>query len=418
MTDTAPTRTLDARQLSLVVVFLTVVIDLLGFGMVLPLLPVYGKELTAGLSGMTANLVLGLLMVCYSLLQLIFDPFWSRVSDYLGRRPILVLGLASTWHSLAWLFVARIVGGIMGGTVPTAQAYIADITPPEQRAHGMALIGAAFGLGLTFGPLLGAVALLAAGSSKLSPWPGYLAAGLSMTALGLALVWLKESLHHRASIRQARKHMNLRELREALRVPSIGMLMIAMFICVFGFAAVEGTLSLVLSFFLKVDKENYKILLAFACVGFVQTIVQGGLVRWMATFTSEGMLSMIGAVLSIVGYLALALAAVPQTGGTILVVVAASIVVSGLGFLYPSINALLSRRSDPDKQGGILGIGGALGTLGRIAGIPLALVLMRLGQPVPYWVSAGLMMAVLVLVTVALRAGRDFVVLEKAAAGV
>ncbi|MGD9647226.1 MAG: MFS transporter, partial [Pirellulales bacterium] len=154
----------------LLVIFLTVFIDLLGFGMVLPLLPIYGKMFSHDTTGK----VPGLLLASFSAAQFLFAPIWGRLSDRFGRRPILVIGLggsvfsytvfglAATSQSLLWLFIARIGAGICGATIPTAQAYIADMTTVENRTKGMALIGAAFGLGFTFGPLLGAVALWSA----------------------------------------------------------------------------------------------------------------------------------------------------------------------------------------------------------------------------------------------------------------
>ncbi|NQT38905.1 MAG: MFS transporter, partial [Planctomycetes bacterium] len=157
-----------SRRTALLLVFATVCIDLLGFGLVLPLLPIYGRELTVGFSPESKGWILGLLMSCFSVMQFLFAPFWGRFSDRLGRRPVLLVslagstffyalfGLASQWHSLAWMFVARIGAGIACASIPTAQAYIADVTPPEKRTHGMALIGAAFGLGFTLGPLIGA----------------------------------------------------------------------------------------------------------------------------------------------------------------------------------------------------------------------------------------------------------------------
>src|SRR5690606_25880633 len=157
---------------SLLVIFLTVAIDLLGFGIVLPMLPIYARQFTVDESGWQ----LGLLMASYSAMQFLFAPF----------------GLGTVWQSLAWLFVSRIGAGIAGATIPTAQAYIADTTTLETRAKGMALIGMAFGIGLTFGPLLG---FLTVGSSAddPGPWPGFAAAGLSAIALLMAIFWLPES---------------------------------------------------------------------------------------------------------------------------------------------------------------------------------------------------------------------------------
>jgi MFS family permease len=152
---------------SLLVLFLTVFVDLLGFGMVMPLLAIYADQFALDASGWS----IGLLMASFSLMQFIFAPVWGMISDRIGRRPILMLGLAgsvvfygifawASWvSSLTWLFVSRIGAGICGATIPTTQAYIADTTTPEKRSHGMALIGMAMGFGFTFGPLLGFLAL-------------------------------------------------------------------------------------------------------------------------------------------------------------------------------------------------------------------------------------------------------------------
>src|SRR6478735_9372210 len=166
---------------SLLVIFLTVFIDLLGFGMVLPLLPIYAKSFGVKEAGWE----IGLLMSSFSAMTFIFAPLWGRASDRIGRRPVLIVGLigsvgfyflfgvATVFQSMFLLFVARIGAGIAGATIPAAQAYIADVTSLQNRAKGMALIGAAFGLGFTFGPLLGAAALISSSDVGTSPWPGY-----------------------------------------------------------------------------------------------------------------------------------------------------------------------------------------------------------------------------------------------------
>src|SRR4029079_10816907 len=188
---------------SLAVIFLTVFIDLLGFGMVLPLLPVYAKSFGVDEHGWE----IALLMSSFSAMTFLFSPLWGRLSDRIGRRPVLIVGLigsvgfyllfriATLFQSMTLLFIARIGAGIAGATIPAAQAYIADITSLQNRAKGMALIGAAFALGFTFGPLLGAAALLFSTDVSVSPWPGYAAALLSGIALVLAITLLPESLH-------------------------------------------------------------------------------------------------------------------------------------------------------------------------------------------------------------------------------
>ena len=236
---------------ALFLIFATVCIDLLGFGLVLPLLPIYGRELTASMSPNTAGMTLGLLMSCYTMMQFVFAPIWGRLSDRFGRRPILLLsltgstvfyflfGLASVWRSLVWMFVARIGAGIAGATIPTAQAYIADVTTPEKRARGMALIGAAFGLGFTLGPLVGAAAIFISHDVGVSPWPGFAAAGLSAMALTFAIFKLPESLN-KEKAPEERRHFDLRSLVEAVSVPSIAILLVVVFLSVFALANFEG----------------------------------------------------------------------------------------------------------------------------------------------------------------------------------
>ena len=171
------------RKASLLVIFLTVFVDLLGFGMVLPLLPVYADQFAVDEHGWQ----LGLLMASFSAMQFLFAPVWGRLSDRIGRRPVLMIGLAGSVvfyllfasatlrRSMSMLFVSRIGAGMAGATIPTAQAYIADSTEPQHRSKGMALIGMAFGLGFTFGPLLGFLAAPTRDAEP-GPWPGYAAA--------------------------------------------------------------------------------------------------------------------------------------------------------------------------------------------------------------------------------------------------
>jgi MFS family permease len=410
----------SASKASLTVVFMTVVVDLLGFGLVLPLIPVYAKELMTDFSDAQMAWTLGLLMTCYSIMQLVFAPFWGRVSDRVGRRPILILslagstffyglfGLATMWGSLTWMFVSRAAGGIAGATIPTAQAYIADITPMEKRTRGMALIGVAFGLGFTFGPLLGALALMGETSAGVSPWPGFTAAGFSLAALTVAVFKLSESLDPKTAT-PTRTHLDIKSLWEALAVPSIVALLAVLFLCNFGFANFEATLSLVLSSFLGVEKGGREILLAFAYIGVVQAVVQAFIVRRMAVYASEGTLCFVGMLLAILGYFGLALTADPQTGGALGLMVAASIVVAGLGFVYPSLQSLISRRSDPAKQGGVLGLGGSLNSLARITGIIVAMRVHTFrGPTAPFWAATGLMLLALFLIAIAVRSGEDW----------
>src|SRR5688572_27867261 len=303
---------------SLLVIFLTVFIDLLGFGMVLPLLPIYGqqfaREFHLAETSDDVGLLVGLLMSVFSLMQFLFAPLWGRLSDRIGRRPVLMVGLAgsvgfyalfgiaSQWESLLVLFVARIGAGIAGATIPVAQAYIADTTTLETRAKGMALIGAAFGLGFTLGPLL-AWAAMTFGASEhaiaTSPWPGYVAAFLSGVSLLLAIVLLPESLTV-ASHHAHHSFFDTRALRDALTTATIPALLVTSFISVVSFGSFETTLSLLLKE--EFDFALHQVPLYFAFIGLVLTFAQGFLVRRLAGRVPEMRMAGCGAFVTILGF--------------------------------------------------------------------------------------------------------------------
>ncbi len=422
------------RRGSLFVIFLTVFIDLLGFGMVLPLLPIYAKllpemrEMTAG----RQELTVGLLMSSFSAMQFLFAPLWGRLSDRIGRRPVLMVGLAGSvmfytlfglaaqWGSLTWLFVARIGAGLAGATISTTQAYIADSTTLEGRSKGMALIGAAFGLGFTFGPALGALSLWLSGEESLSPWPGYLAAGLSMIALMMAVFRLPESLPP-GGARSEHKLLDWRALSDAISMPSVALLILASFVSIFAFANFESTLSRLLLY--KADaaqqvQENgahhfpAQLLLVFCYIGLVLSFAQGFLVRRLAGKISDERLTTLGATVSIVGFGLLALASyqvhIPSLLGAL------TVAIVGFAMVTPSLNALISRRSDPARQGGILGLNQSAGALARIVGPVTGFSLLGWahdrpwGHTLPYWAATVLMCVGAALIAVAVRGGKDF----------
>ena len=401
------------RRGSLLVIFLTVFIDLLGFGMVLPLLPIYGEQFDA------SPMTLGLLMASFSAMQFLFAPLWGRLSDRIGRRPVLLLGLAGSvvfytmfgvatvYESLAGLFIARIGAGIAGATISTAQAYIADSTSLENRAKGMALIGAAFGLGFTFGPLLGSLAL-PQNSQQPGPGPGYLAAALSAGAFALALFKLPESLDR--SVARAAKHwLDVPAFVRAMQTPSIGPLLVALFICILSFANFETTLSLLLKGQTEAAPFDFSLKevgWTFAYIGITLTFAQGVLVRRMAGRVSEGHLATAGALLDIAGFLML-LHAIDAADHNWLMV-ALAVIVIGFAFMMPSLNSLISRRSDPAQQGGILGVTQSVSSLARILGPMLGIPLHGIAIGLPYWLATGLMAVGLALVIVAARGGRDY----------
>jgi MFS transporter, DHA1 family, tetracycline resistance protein len=414
------------RRGSLLVIFLTVFIDLLGFAMVLPLLPLYGEQFHA------SDATLGLLMASFSAMQFVFAPLWGRLSDRIGRRPVLLLGLggsvvfytlfgvATVMESLPGLFLTRIGAGIAGATISTAQAYIADTTSLQNRTKGMALIGAAFGLGFTFGPLLGAFALPTEGQSP-GPGPGYLAAGLSAVAFALAVFLLPESLDRSHAPHKERNWLDMTALSRAIRTPSIGPLLLALFICILAFANFETTLSVLLKPRGKMDGSAanvaaeaarqfhftyQEVLYTFAYIGLMLTFAQGFLVRRLSGRVSEGVLASTGTIIEIFGFLTM-LHAISHDQKTLLFV-AMGIVVIGFAFMMPSLNSLISRRSDPADQGGVLGVSQSISALARILGPMIGLPLHGISPGLPYWVATGLMGLGLILVIFAARGGRDY----------
>jgi DHA1 family tetracycline resistance protein-like MFS transporter len=420
------------KKASLFVIFLAVFIDLLGFGMVLPLLPLYAKEFAAVLNidvdSPRMGLLLGTLMASFSAMQFLFAPLWGRLSDRIGRRPVLLIGLggsaifyalfglATVWKSIVWLFIARIGAGIAGATISTAHAYIADVTTKETRAKGMALVGAAFGLGFTFGPLLGYFAL-EGDAAVPGPGPGYAAAALSASAFLLAYFKLGESLRPDHAAHSKRGWLNLSALGDALATPSIAALLLTSFLCVFAFANFESTLSLLVKDEHGAFRYTYReVLLIFAFVGFVLTLAQGGLVRRLSGRLSEGTMATIGAIAEVAGFIWLATSLASPSLTTLLA--ALSVIVVGFAFITPSLNALISRRSDPAKQGGILGLAQSVSSLARILGPMAGLPLYTSPElasrysvtrgSTPFWVAAGLMCAGAILITIATRSGKDY----------
>lgn len=394
--------------------FLCVFIDLLGFGIVLPLLPVYGEQLSADETGLTV----GLLMSSFSAMQFFCSPLWGRLSDRIGRRPVLLIGLtgsvvfyalfgvATVARSLTLLFISRIGAGVAGATISTAQAYIADTTSSQDRASGMALIGAAFGMGFTFGPLFGMLALLGGTKEGLSPWPGYAAAGLSGVALLVACFKLPESLH-RDSHTASRKLLDLAALGEALTIPSIAGLLLASFVCVFSFSNFEATLSLLVKEATGPFRLDFShLFLVFAYIGVVLSIAQGVIVRRLSKRVPEGTLAATGAVIEVGGFILLVEAS--RMGSLGMLMGALTVVVSGFAFVTPSLNSLISRRSDPARQGSILGLNQSISALARILGPLAGIPLFFSHHTFPLWLAAGLMSFGLVLVITAARRGRDW----------
>jgi MFS family permease len=362
---------------------------------------------------------LGLLMASFSAMQFIFSPIWGRVSDHVGRRPILILGLAGSTVSyavfglasslsptarlagltpLTWLFITRIGAGIGGATISTAQAYIADVTSPLERARGMALIGAAFGIGFTFGPLVGAACVSSVPGGPPSPAAGYVASVLSGLALLSAIFLLPESRQPSSEPSRGGWFL-LSNMKAAIARPSIGLILASMFFTTFAFAQFETTLALLTKELGLADQKNFFV---FAYIGLILTLAQGILVRRLVPTLGEFRLSLIGTALMVVGLLGVAGAALEQSRPILYGVIPVCVV--GFAMVTPSLQSLLSRRSDASEQGGILGVGQGVTAVARILGPVVGISLFAKAATLPYWGGAAVMAFSVVLVS-ALRTG-------------
>lgn len=374
-----------ATRRTLPLLFLTVFVDLVGFGIVLPLLPLYADRF--GASGLTV----GLLVMVYSVAQFFMAPVWGRLSDRHGRRPILLLGLLGSavaylvfaWAgSVAALFASRILAGIGGSTIPVAEAYIADVTPPERRAGNMGLIGAAFGLGFTVGPALGG---LTVGIS--TAFPGYLAAGLCLANAALAALILPETrdraLRATSVVRRRPGWAYTTEgLAIALRKPGLRRVLILYFCFTVAFAVIQPTLSLFGSARFGLDARSVGYLFAF--LGLVSAVVQGGLVRRIVPRIGEVRLIRACGAPFAAGLLLLAWAPTLQWA-----LVALALLAIGYGGTVPSVLGLISRASPPEIQGGMLGVGQSVGSLARIVGPVVAGAALDITMALPYLLGAG-----------------------------
>lgn len=367
----------------LLAIFLTVVIDLLGFGIVLPLLPLYADEWKA------SPTTIALLFTAFSALQFVSAPLWGRLSDRIGRRPVILIGLAGSCVSyalfavaaidqlLVLLFVSRVTAGIFGGTISTAYAYIADVTTTEERGRGMALIGMAFGIGFTLGPAVGGF-----GHAIHPTAPGLIAAALSLIAFLYAWRKLPEPEGHKPAPR--RSWLDLGAFRDAMRAPTVGTILLLVFVTVTCFSLMESTVGLLGKRVYQL--EFHEIGLLFTYLGFWTAFTQGFIVRRYMKHVGETRYVILGTLILGGGMAAFALA--PSLTWLIAL---SPLAVLGFGMVQPSLNSLLSRRSAKDVQGGIMGVNQSLQSLSRIVGPLIGLPLFGIDTRLPFWAGAAMM---------------------------
>lgn len=371
-------------------IFLIVFIDLLGFSLILPLLPFFAEQFGANPT------MVGLLVAVYAAAQFISAPLLGRLSDRIGRRPVLLISIVGNFigflmlgfaQSLTMLFAARLLAGFTAGNISVAQAYISDITDEKSRARGLGLIGAAFGLGFIVGPVIGG--LLSKNGFSL---PSFVAAGLSVLNFTLVSLWLPESLtaERRAALSQSgRLPFTLSAMLATLRRPVVGPLLHTRFIYGLAFSTFTSVFTLYAQYRFNLDAANTGYILAY--IGVLSVLTQGLLIgRITARFSERGIILWATVVMT-GGLLAWALS--PSIA--LLLVVIAPIAASG-GVLNTILNASVSKVVMPEEVGGILGVSSALESLTRVIAPSVGgWLLQKLGPSSP-GIFASLLLAWLV----------------------
>ncbi len=344
---------------------------MVGFGIIIPVMPFYAEEIGA------TPTQLGLLMAVYSLMQLLFAPMWGRISDKVGRKPIImvgIFGLALSFFLMAistqlWmLFAARIIGGFFSSAnMPTVMAYVADITTDEDRGKGMGIIGASVGLGFIFGPAIGGV--FSQGSLST---PFYLAGASSLITFILVALVLKESLSTEQRNRQSKKKV-------PLLVAFKGHLSILFILQLFVSLSLSG-LEATFAYFAyeKAQLESVELGYIFMIMGFAGALVQGGVVGRLTKKYGEGAVIQLGIIISLIGFTLILFIDSFTTAAIYLTVFGI-----GNGLIRPSVSSLLTKKST-SGHGSTTGLLSSFDSLGRIIGPPLGGLLFSMAVGLPY----------------------------------
>ncbi|MFY8210302.1 MAG: MFS transporter [Caulobacter sp.] len=369
---------------ALAVLLLVVFINLVGFGVIIPLLPFYARSMDAAPWQVTT------MFAAYSLGQFFGEPFWGRLSDRIGRRPVLIVTIIA--NTLAYLALAfapniwvamliRLFGGFGSGNISTIQGYMADVTPPEKRAGRMGLLGAAFGAGFVIGP--GLVMVMRPGAGALGyQLPLFLAAAMAGTAALGVILFVKES--RAPSAPGAPQAHRLEALNQAAAHPILSRVLLVTLISTAAFAGMEAVFGLYTD--TRFGWTASQVAACFALIGVIASIGQGVLTGRLARRFGEARVLTAG--LSII---ATSLLITPFISKPALAVVAVACTAFGQSLVFPCVGALISRATPPDRQGQMLGLNMAAGSLARIGGPLLAGPLFGIAIGGPYWFGAALM---------------------------
>ncbi|MDB6111878.1 MAG: Major facilitator superfamily 1 [Pedosphaera sp.] len=396
------------RKPSVFIIFLTVFIDLVGFGMIIPLLPIYAKVFNA------TGWELGAIASAFSLMQFVFGPILGRLSDRIGRRPVLLLstaGAAISYAIFAYgsglpgrsallvIFLSRAFAGICGANITVAQAYIADITPPEDRSKKMGLIGMAFGLGFIFGPALSGFARQYFGLTG----PGWVAAALCAANFLLALAILPESWKPTSEHVAQRPHLD--QWAHTMTRPKVGLLIVVFFLATFCFTCFEVTLGLLVFKNFAVDPvtpQGVKLVTnLFIYAGLIGALVQGGLTGRLVKMMGEPKLVALSMVL-----VALSLGPMPFVTHWTQLYILLAVLSIGSSLTRPPVFGMISNLTPANEQGVTIGVAQSAGSLARIVGPMFAALLFTHIAWLPYVICAAVSFLTGILAW--LRLSKDF----------
>ena len=355
------------------IIFLTIFIDLLGFGIIIPLLPDFLKNVV-----MANESVIGLVVGIFSLMQFIFTPVWGSMSDIYGRKPILVMSLignvisyflmalvfAGIFPSLVLLIVARGLAGIFSANLSAAQSVVSDLTTKENRSKGMGVIGAAFGLGFVFGPAMGGLLSYKFGYGM----PLFLATIFSFVAAVLCITVFRETLNPELMANNKKNFkgvrvINFKGVHDVITNRRVGIYVIIFFFITFSFANIHATFLLFAERKdgLNLNQEEVGLLLSF--IGVVAAIVQGTMIKFFKNKVGEERSLILGNILTGIG-----LALIPFSGSITIMLITLTILAFGNGLNNPMVLGLISQNVGQDEQGSVLGVNQALGSLARFLG--------------------------------------------------
>jgi MFS transporter, DHA1 family, tetracycline resistance protein len=387
------------KKRSISIIFLTVVIDLIGFGLILPLIPIYGERFLA------SGFVIGAIVSAYSFMQFLFAPIWGRLSDRIGRRPVLLTstccaccsyiifaigsGLSNGKAALTVIFFSRLFAGICGANITVAQAYIADITPPEKRSAKMGLVGMAFGLGFIFGPVLGGFS-----SKYLGPTaPGWVAAVLCALNFISAFIWLGESWKPAEHSVIQRPHIE--QWLHTLRTPRLNLLIAIFFLATFCFTCFEVTIGLLIikNFNIDTTKSLTTVSWLIAYCGIVGASVQSpGMIGRMVKKLGEPKLIATSLFVAAIG-----IGLLPFLTTWALLLVGLGIFAIGSSLTRPPVFGMISMLAPSHEQGATMGVTQGVGSVARIAGPIFAASLFVVHASFPYLICSVLCFATSVL---------------------